>query len=111
MAHLTNFSFEFFNKIFTEDASLPLLYHGAKKVKNDQKLKSKGGGGSCLQDRTKSLGVIVYLFCWVPKIFHKRTTRGKQSCEDQAPLKKMIKMILKPEKEHTKEVDERGRDR
>ena len=31
MAHLTNFSFEFFNKIFTEDASLPLLYHGAKK--------------------------------------------------------------------------------
>ena len=33
MAHLTNFSFEFFNKIFTEDASLALLYHGAKKSK------------------------------------------------------------------------------
>ena len=32
-----------FYKIFTEDASLPLLYHGAKKVKNDQKLKSRGG--------------------------------------------------------------------
>ena len=45
MAHLTNFSFEFFYKIFTEDASQPLLYHGAKKVKNDQKLKSRG---SCL---------------------------------------------------------------
>ena len=29
MAHLTNVSFEFFYKIFTEDASLPLLYHSA----------------------------------------------------------------------------------
>ena len=27
----------------TEDASQPLLYHGAKNVKNDQKLKSSGG--------------------------------------------------------------------
>ena len=43
MAHLTNFSFEFFYIIFTEDASLPHLYHGAKKVKNDQKLKSIKG--------------------------------------------------------------------
>ena len=31
VAHLTNFSFEFFNEIFTEDAFLFLLYHGAKK--------------------------------------------------------------------------------
>ena len=31
MSHLTNFSFEFFYKIFTEDASQFLLYHGAKK--------------------------------------------------------------------------------
>ena len=31
VAHLTNFSFDFFNEIFTEDASLRLLYHGAKK--------------------------------------------------------------------------------
>ena len=30
VAHLTNFSFEFSYKIFTEDAPLPLLYHGAK---------------------------------------------------------------------------------
>ena len=42
VAHLTNFSFEFFYKIFTEDASLLLLYDGAKKSKNDQKLKSRG---------------------------------------------------------------------
>ena len=42
MAHLTNFSFEFFNAIFTEDASLLLPYRGAKKVKTDQKLKSRG---------------------------------------------------------------------
>ena len=33
MAHLTNFSFEFFYDIFTEDASLLFLYHGAKKSK------------------------------------------------------------------------------
>ena len=31
MAHLTNFSFEFFNDIFTDDVSLLLLYYGAKK--------------------------------------------------------------------------------
>ena len=39
VAHLTNFSFDFFYEIFTEDASLLFLYYGAKKVKNDQKLK------------------------------------------------------------------------
>ena len=33
VAHLNNFSFEFFYKLFTEDASLPLLYHGAKSQK------------------------------------------------------------------------------
>ena len=33
MAHLTNFSFEFFYEIFTEDASLLLLYEGAKRSK------------------------------------------------------------------------------
>ena len=33
MAHLTNFSFEFFYEIFIEDGSLLLLYHGAKESK------------------------------------------------------------------------------
>ena len=33
VAHLTNFSFEFFHEFFTEDASLLLLYHGAKSQK------------------------------------------------------------------------------
>ena len=47
MAHLTNFSFELFYKIFTEDASLPLLYYGAKKSKMT-KNSNQGGGGSCL---------------------------------------------------------------
>ena len=50
MAHLTNFSFEFFYKILTEDASQPLLYHGAKKskmTKNSNQV-GGGGGGSCL---------------------------------------------------------------
>ena len=46
VAHLTNFSFEFFCKIFTEDASRPLLYHGAKKSKMTKN--SNQGGGSCL---------------------------------------------------------------
>ena len=49
MAHLTNFSFEFFYKleIFTEDASQPLLYHGAKKSKMT---KNSNQGGSCLKE-------------------------------------------------------------
>ena len=33
MAHLTTFSFEFFYEFFREDASLLLLYHGAKNQK------------------------------------------------------------------------------
>ena len=33
-----------FYAIFTDDASLLFLYHGAKKSKNDQKLKSRGEG-------------------------------------------------------------------
>ena len=45
MAHLTNFSFEFFYKIFTEDASKPLLYHGAKKSKMT---KNSNQGGPAL---------------------------------------------------------------
>ena len=44
MAHLTNFSFKFFYEIFTEDASLRLLYHGAKKSKMT---KNSNQGGSC----------------------------------------------------------------
>ena len=44
MAHLTNFSFEFFYKIFTEEASQPLLYHGAKRSKMTKN--SNQGGGS-----------------------------------------------------------------
>ena len=47
MALLTNFSFEFSYKIFTEDASLPLLYHGAKKSKMT-KNSNQGGGGPAL---------------------------------------------------------------
>ena len=46
MAHLTNFSFEYFYEIFTEDASLCLLYHGAKKSKMT---KNSNQGGSCLK--------------------------------------------------------------
>ena len=46
MAHLTNFPFEFFYEIFTEDASQLLLYHGAKKSKMT---KNPNQGGSCLK--------------------------------------------------------------
>ena len=45
VAHLTNFSFEFFYKIFTEDASQRLLYHGAKKSKMT---KNSNQGGPAL---------------------------------------------------------------
>ena len=38
-------SFEFFKEIFTEDASLLSSIPWCKEVKNDQKLKSRGGGG------------------------------------------------------------------
>ena len=43
MAHLTNFAFEFYYEIFTEDVSLCLLYHGAKKSKMT-KNSNQGGG-------------------------------------------------------------------
>ena len=46
MAHLTNFSFEFVYEIFTEDASLCLLYHSAKKSKMT---KNSNQVGSCLK--------------------------------------------------------------
>ena len=47
VAHLTNFSFEFFYEIFTEDASLLLQYHGVKqsRMKKNSNKKEQGGGG------------------------------------------------------------------
>ena len=45
VAHLTNFSFEFFHEIFTEDASLLFLFHGAKKSKMS---KNSNQGGPAL---------------------------------------------------------------
>ena len=45
MAHLTNFSFEFFYEKFTEDASLLFVYHGAKKSKMT---KNSNQGGPAL---------------------------------------------------------------
>ena len=47
VAHLTNFSFEFFYAIFSEDASLPLLYDAAKKSKMTKN--SNQGEGSCVK--------------------------------------------------------------
>ena len=44
MANLTNFSFEFFNEIFTVDASLLLLYYGAKKSKMTKNSSRDTGG-------------------------------------------------------------------
>ena len=42
VAHLTNFSFEFFYEMFMEDASLLLLYHGAKKSKMTKNSNQEG---------------------------------------------------------------------
>ena len=50
VVHLTNFSFEFFYEIFTDDASPLLLYHGAKKSKMT---KNSNQGGSCLKKKVK----------------------------------------------------------
>ena len=57
MSHLTNFSFEFICKIFTEDASLPLLYHGAKNSKMT-KNSNQGGGGPALRPAGSDPGVV-----------------------------------------------------
>ena len=52
VAHLTNFSFEFVYEIFTEDASLLLLFRSAKKSKMT---KNSNQGGSCLNNNTHEL--------------------------------------------------------
>ena len=48
VAHLTNFSFDFFLWNFHRRCLSTSSIPWCKKVKNDQKLKSRGGGGSCL---------------------------------------------------------------
>ena len=55
MAHVTNFSFEFCYKIFTEDGSLSRLYHGAKKSKMT---KNSNQGGPAWQDPLEAILVI-----------------------------------------------------
>ena len=56
VAHLTNFSFEFFNEIFTEDASLFFLYHGAKKLKMT---KNSNQRGSSLKAEGEEFNVLI----------------------------------------------------
>ena len=65
MAHLTNISFEFFYKIFTEDASLPLLYHGAKQSKTTGlgALVWQPQNGSCQQQRQEPTGEAIVPLC------------------------------------------------
>ena len=95
MAHLTNFSFECFYKIFTEDASLPLLYHNAKKVKNDQKLKSRGPEG---QDPLEAILVIfgrralIFLFESSWKNIKNDSTFARMRSGDHLGDAKMSKM-------------------
>ena len=59
VAHLTNFFFEFFKEIFTEDASLLLLFM-VQNVKNDQKHKSPR---SCLKGAVSRYSVTFCDFC------------------------------------------------
>ena len=59
MAHLTNVSFEFFYKIFTEDASLPLLHYGAKKSKMT-KNSNQGGGPALINPLSAKLSFQVW---------------------------------------------------
>ena len=53
VAHFTNFPFEVFYTILTQDASLLFLYNSAKKSKMTKKLRSTGagGGGGVLQPK------------------------------------------------------------
>ena len=58
MAHLTNVSFEFFYEIFIEDASLLLLYHGAKKSKMT---KNSNQGGPAFKRALIDIDTIIRL--------------------------------------------------
>ena len=60
VAHLTNFSFEFFYEIFTEDASLLRLYHLAKKSKMT-KNSNQGGPALTFSLPTFPCGNITFL--------------------------------------------------
>ena len=62
MAHLTNFSFEFFNEIFTEDASLLFLYHGAKKSKMT-KNSNQGGPALTLYCHSNTVMQLAHCAC------------------------------------------------
>ena len=71
MAHLTDFSFEFFYKIFTEDASRPLLYHGAKKSKMAKNSNQEGWGSCSRQDPPLELSFwsfLTFLYHGIEKI-------------------------------------------
>ena len=52
MAHFTDLSFEFFYETSTEDASLCLLYHGAKNAKMTKNLNQ---GGPALKESLTGL--------------------------------------------------------
>ena len=64
MAYLTNFSFEFFYAIFTEDASLLLLYHGVKKSKMT---KNSNQGGPALIGKAQQT-FFMWSSYWVSKV-------------------------------------------
>ena len=64
MVHFTFFSFEFFYEIFKEDASLRLLYRGAKKSKMT-KNSNQGGGGFCLKGEVQRKMNFTYVLGFV----------------------------------------------
>ena len=77
MAHLTDFSFEFFYEILTEDASLLFLYHGAKKSKMT-KNSNQGGPAHALIAHYWTRKKIISRYCKATKtvgmcnnIFHR----------------------------------------
>ena len=65
MAHLTIFPFEFFNEIFTDDAS-QLLYHVAKKSKMT---KNPNHGGVLILSE-KLVSAFIYLFIYFSSAPH-----------------------------------------
>ena len=84
VAHLTNFSFECFYKIFTEDASLPLLYHGlVQKSQKWLKTQIKGGGVLVARNEVENASFAQRSAhrdsrIWRPAAERKRRARGRR---------------------------------
>ena len=80
VANLTNFSCECFDENFTDDASLPHLYRGAKSQKWPKSSNQGGGGGrsclsNCAQGKTDTKTNFVVTVGFTTKVDHQTTSK------------------------------------